>query len=136
MWALQPAMRAQVNIEVNISGGTSAKSKITADQNSTFVASARSGRRSQVPSHVAQNSRAGILCAVHAVTEAHQTLICVQGFSNEGGGVITVLYLLDHREHACRCSAVEWATHGSDSSGNRRRYVGSGRCADPGGEGG
>ena len=31
---------------------------------------------------------------------------------------------------------MEWAAHGSDSSGNRRRDVGSGRCADAGGEGG
>ena len=121
MWALQPAMRAQVNIEVNIAGGTSAKSQNHGGPEldvrrerpvgpslpelcQSFALERRRNlvpRGSQVPSHVAQNSRAGILCAVHAVTEAHQTLICVQGFSNEGGGVITVLDFLDHREHAC-----------------------------------
>ena len=45
MCALQPATRAQVNIEVNMCAGTSAKSSTTADQNSTFVARTRSGRR-------------------------------------------------------------------------------------------
>src|SRR5581483_1927640 len=45
MWADQPAVRAHVNIDVNSSGGTSAKSSTTADQNSTLVASTRSGRR-------------------------------------------------------------------------------------------
>src|SRR3954470_1671330 len=45
MWADQPAVRAQVNIGVNIEGGTSAKSRITAAQNSTLVARTRSGRR-------------------------------------------------------------------------------------------
>ena len=46
MWADQPATRAQVNIDVNRSAGISAKSSTTADQNSTFVASTRSGLRS------------------------------------------------------------------------------------------
>ena len=45
MCADQPAVRAQVNIGVNSCGGTSAKSSTTADQNSTLVASTRSGRR-------------------------------------------------------------------------------------------
>src|SRR5205085_9050726 len=45
MWADQPAVRAQVNIGVNSSGGTSAKSSTTADQNSTLVANTRSGLR-------------------------------------------------------------------------------------------
>ena len=45
MWADQPATRAQVNIGVNSSGGTSASSSTTADQNSTLVASTRSGLR-------------------------------------------------------------------------------------------
>ena len=37
MWALHPAVRAQVNIEVNMGGGTSAKSSTIAAQNSTLV---------------------------------------------------------------------------------------------------
>ena len=45
MWAAQPPVRAQVNIEVNMLAGTSAKSRTIAAQNSTFVASTRSGRR-------------------------------------------------------------------------------------------
>ena len=43
MCALQPAVRAQVNIDVNMCAGTSAKSRTTADQNSTLVRSGRSG---------------------------------------------------------------------------------------------
>ena len=46
MCADQPATRAQVNIEVKRCGGYAARSRITADQNSTFVASTRSGFRS------------------------------------------------------------------------------------------
>lgn len=42
---LQPAVRAQVNIEVNMWAATSAKSSATADENSTLVASTRSGLR-------------------------------------------------------------------------------------------
>ena len=45
MWAAQPAVRAQVNIEVNMCDGTSAKSSTMAAQNSTLVSSTRSGRR-------------------------------------------------------------------------------------------
>jgi hypothetical protein len=47
MWAHQPAVRPQVNIAGIMSVGTSAKSRMTAAQNSTFVSMARSGRRSQ-----------------------------------------------------------------------------------------
>src|SRR5690606_19644166 len=43
MCAAQPAVRAQVNIEVNMWAGTSAKSSTTAAQYSTLVASTRSG---------------------------------------------------------------------------------------------
>jgi len=47
MWAAQPAVRAQVNIEVNMCAGTSAKSSTMAAQNSTLVSSTRSGRRAR-----------------------------------------------------------------------------------------
>src|ERR1043165_4772154 len=43
MCAHQPAVRAQVNMAGIMWGGTSAKSRITAAQNSTFVSIARSG---------------------------------------------------------------------------------------------
>src|SRR3954471_7245723 len=43
MCADQPAVRAQVNIDVNMCAGTSAKSSTTADQNSTLVRNGRSG---------------------------------------------------------------------------------------------
>ena len=45
MCADQPAVRAQVNNDVNSVLGTSAWSSTTADQNSTLVASTRSGLR-------------------------------------------------------------------------------------------
>ena len=47
MCADHPAVRAAVNIDGIICGGTCAKSRITAAQNSTFVSIARSGRRSR-----------------------------------------------------------------------------------------
>jgi hypothetical protein len=47
MCADQPAVRAQVNIEVNMFGGISAKSSTSAAQYSTLVSSTRSGRRAR-----------------------------------------------------------------------------------------
>lgn len=58
MCADQPAVRAQVNIEVNMCAGTSAKSSMIAAQNSTFVASTRSGRRACSSSSAAFSSAA------------------------------------------------------------------------------
>ena len=60
MCALQPATRAQVNIDVNMCAGTSAKSSTTADQNSTLVASTRSGRRACSSSSAAFSSASAI----------------------------------------------------------------------------
>ena len=56
MCALHPAVRAQVNIDVNIDGGTSAKSSTMAAQNSTFVSIARSGRRDRSSASAASSS--------------------------------------------------------------------------------
>ena len=98
MCADQPATRAQVNIGVNRSGGTSARSSITADQNSTLVASTRSGWRTcssasaafssasaaskrgepSSPAGPAQHARARVFGAVDAVAEAHQPLAAVE----------------------------------------------------------
>ena len=98
MCADQPAVRAQVNIGVNRSGGTSAKSSTTADQNSTLVASTRSGlracelgqrgllerlgdldaRRAELVGRAAQHAGARVLGAVDAVAEAHQPLAAVE----------------------------------------------------------
>ena len=47
MCALHPAVRARVNIAGIMCGGTSAKSRTTAAQNSTFVSIGWSGRRSR-----------------------------------------------------------------------------------------
>ena len=98
MCADQPAVRAHVNSGVNSSGGTSAKSSTTADQNSTLVASTRSGlracelgergllerlgdldaRRAELARGAAQHPRARVLGAVDAVAEAHQPLAAVE----------------------------------------------------------
>jgi hypothetical protein len=51
-------VRAQVNIAGIIAGGTSAKSRITAAQNSTLVSIARSGRRSRSSARAACSSAA------------------------------------------------------------------------------
>jgi hypothetical protein len=56
MCAAQPPTRALANIGVNRSGGTSAKSSTTADQNSTFVASTRSGLRALSSASAASSS--------------------------------------------------------------------------------
>ena len=58
MCAAHPAVRAQVNIEVNMCDGTSAKSSMIAAQNSTFVARTRSGRRACSSSSAAFSSAA------------------------------------------------------------------------------
>ena len=98
MCALQPATRAQVNIEVNMCAGTSAKSSTTADQNSTLVASTRSGwracssasaafssasatskrGRAQLLGGAAQHAGARVLGPVDPVAEAHQPLAAVE----------------------------------------------------------
>ena len=94
MCADQPAVRAHVNIGVNSAGGTSAKSSTTADQNSTLVASTRSGTarlklgqrgllerfgdldawRVEVVRGRAADPGTRVLGAVDAVAEAHQAL--------------------------------------------------------------
>ena len=56
MCADQPAVRAQLNIGVNIRAGTPAKSSTTAAQNSTLVASTRSGRRACSSARAASSS--------------------------------------------------------------------------------
>ena len=56
MWAAQPAVRAQVNMAVNMCAGTSAKSSTIAAQNSTLVASTRSGLRACSSSRAAFSS--------------------------------------------------------------------------------
>ena len=56
MCADQPPVRAQVNIEVNMFAGTSAKSRTIAAQNSTFVSSTRSGRRARSSASAAFSS--------------------------------------------------------------------------------
>ena len=83
---------------MNSSGGTSARSSTTADQNSTFVASTRSGlracelgergllqrlgdleaRRAELARRAAQHARARVLGAVDAVAEAHQPVAAVE----------------------------------------------------------
>ena len=98
MCAAQPPTRALANIGVNSSGGTSAKSSTTADQNSTFVASTRSGlrafssasaaclellghlqsRRADLAGGAPQHAGARILGAVDAVAEAHQPVAPVE----------------------------------------------------------
>jgi hypothetical protein len=56
MCADQPAVRAQVNMGVNMRAGTPAKSSTTAAQYSTFVASTRSGRRAWSSASAASSS--------------------------------------------------------------------------------
>ena len=64
MCADQPATRAQVNMLVKSSGGISAMSSTTADQNSTFVASTRSGLRACSSASAACLERLGDLEAL------------------------------------------------------------------------
>ena len=98
MCADQPAVRAQVNIAGIMCGGTSAKSRMTAAQNSTLVSIGRSGRRSRSSASAACSSACGglvargaellagaaqhpgarVLGAVDAVAEAHQPLVAVE----------------------------------------------------------
>src|ERR1700734_3439450 len=90
MWAAQPAVRAQVNIDVNMCGGTSAKSSTMAAQNSTLVASTRSGLRCllqrlgdlgagrpELLGRPPQHPGPRVLGPVHAVPETHQPVPAV-----------------------------------------------------------
>src|ERR1700684_4530056 len=86
MCADQPATRAHVNIGVNRSGGTSARSSTTACQNSTLVGRRRSGERVgglhargfQFLGGAAQHPRPGVFRAVDAMAEAHQAIATVE----------------------------------------------------------
>ena len=98
MCADQPATRAQVNMLVKRSGGTSARSSTTADQNSTLVARTRSGLRACSSASAARSSAsatskrvepssravrrrtraARVLGAIDAVAEAHEALAAIQ----------------------------------------------------------
>ena len=127
MCADQPATRAHVNIGVNRSAGISAMSRITADQNSTFVASTRSGRRAlssasaacssasatsnarraELARRAPQHAGPRVLGAVHAVPEAHEPLAAVQRVLDPPVGVAERLDLVEHLQHARGRTAVQ-----------------------------
>ncbi len=134
MCELQPASRAHVNIDVNICDGTSAKSSTMAAQNSTFVSSTRSGRRSR-SSERAASSRARVLGAVDAVPEAHEPLVAVEDALHVGIGVAGALDLLDHAQDPCRGTAVQRTAHRTHRARDGGRDVGPGRGDHAGGEG-
>ena len=81
MWADQPATRAQVNMLVKSSAGTSAMSSTTADQNSTFVARTRSGLRALSSASAAEpgqaNSRGETVAGSLAYALAEGLLVAV-----------------------------------------------------------
>ena len=109
-----------MNIGVNSAGGTSAKSSTTADQNSTLVASTRSGtaglelgqgrllqrlgdldpRCADLLGGAAQHAGPGVLGAVDAVAEAHQPLPGVQDVLDVALGVAGVGDVIEHLQHA------------------------------------
>jgi hypothetical protein len=94
MWADQPPVRAQVNIEVNMGAGTSAKSRTMA----------------------AQNPGAWVLSAVDAVPEAHQPFALVEECLDVALRVTGPLDLLDHPQHARGSSTVQGAAHRTDGT--------------------
>ncbi len=120
MCADHPATRAQVNIGVNSSAGTSAKSSTTADQNSTFrgehavgLACLQLGERcllerlgdldavgAELLGGAAQHARPRVLGAVDAVAEAHEALAAVEGILDPLVGVTGSLDLVEHLQHA------------------------------------
>ena len=154
MCADQPATRAQVNIGVNRSGGTSARSRTTADQNSTLVASTRSGRRAcssasaafssasaawkrGEPSSLAgpaQHPRARVFGAVDAVAEAHQAVAAVERVRDPALGVAGRFDFVEHLQHARGRAAVQRARERAHRGGQRRGDVGAGRGDDARGE--
>ena len=96
-----------------MSVGTSAKSRMTAAQNSTFVLMARSGRRSRSSARAAcsseqqprsgaqafggraQHPRARTFGAVDAVPEAHQLFLAVEDALDQCAGVVTLFGVLE-----------------------------------------
>src|SRR6478735_7443147 len=84
MCADQPAVRAQVNIDVNMCAGTSAKSSMIAAQNSTFVARTRSGRRAWSSSRAAVSRALDLLD--HAEDAGGRTAVQRPGHGPDGAG--------------------------------------------------
>ena len=129
-------------------------SSTTADQNSTLVASTRSGRRAFSSASAAcssasatskraepislrgpaQDAGARVLGAVDAVAEAHQPLAAVQRVLDPLVGVAELLDLVEHLQHARRRAAVQRAAERADRARQRRGDVGAGRGDDARGE--
>jgi len=146
MCADQPAVRAQVNSDVNSVLGTSAWSSTTADQNSTLVASTRSGLRAFSSARAAglerlgdlvargtdllrrppQHRRTRILGAVDAVAEPHQPLAGVERLLDPALRVTRGLDLVEHLQHARGRAAVQRARERADRAAQRGGDVGTG----------
>ena len=141
MCALHPASRAQVNIDVNMGAGTSAKSSTIAAQNSTFVSSdpvraalAQLGQRGllqrlgdlvprgvELARRTAQHPGARVLGAVDAVAEAHQALALVEQLLDVPRGVAgcsIASIMCSTRDGAPPCSGPDIAP---TRTGQRRR---------------
>ncbi len=156
MCAHQPAVRPQVNIAGIVCGGTPAKSRMTAAQNSTLVSMARSGRRSRSSASAACSKAAATSnrgtprrCAVARSTRARGSsdryTRCPKPINlslrsrmalHHHAGIAGVLGVLEHRQHPRRCPAVQRAAHRADRAGQRGRHIGAGGGDHPRGEGG
>ena len=154
MCADQPAVREQANIAGASSGGTPATSSTTADQNSTFVSSGRSGdffrsassaaglelvgdlvaRRAELLRRLLQQACARILGAVDAVAEAHQPLAALDQPLDVRLGIARLGGRVEHRQHPRGRAAVERAGERADRRRERGGAVGAGRGGDPGDE--
>ena len=155
MCADQPAVREQANIAGASCGGTSATSRTTADQNSTFVSSGRSGdffrsaasaaclellrhlvpRCAELLGRALEQAGARILGAVDAVAEAHQPLALLDQALDVGLRIARLGGRIEHRQHPRRRAAVERAGERADRRRERRGAVGAGRRRDPRDEG-
>ena len=143
-----------MNIGVNRSGGTSARSRIdrrpeldVRGQHAVGLARVQLGerrllqrlgdleaRRAELARRAAQDARARVLGAVDAVAEAHEPLAAVQRVLDPLLGVAGLLDALDHLQHARRRAAVQRAAQRADRARQRGRAVGAGRGDDARGE--
>ena len=98
MCADQPAVRAHVNMGVNIDAGTSAKSRMTAAQNSTFVASTRSGRRACSSSRAAFSGAIGAMSGPLHGGAPSRVLGMIEEVEKRGDARAYVKELLDNKE--------------------------------------
>src|SRR5438105_3696044 len=78
-----------------------------------------------------QQTRARVLGAVDAMAEAHDALAPLEGVAYPFLRIARLCDRVEHRQHARRRAAVQWARERTDRGGERGAAVRRGRRNDP-----